>query len=383
MKFIFVAVLASMSLLLPAQGVHFSEWKNVIRSCKFSEEIKLQASNNNLDLVKYKDKYYLAFRTAPTHFASKKVWLYVVSSTDLQNWEFEKGINLNSDVREPRWYTYHDTLFLMFFQGGQDLFHFEPKCIYSAFTTGNKAWSELIDNGLYGYVPWRIHERNDTLYLSAYYGVNLYQNSHHGDLRLFTSTDGIIWNTLADEPQVTVKGAEEGEFVFDKQGNLWAVIRLEGSGSMVAYADKGNLKNWKLFPSKYKYDSSFLFEHNDDIYLLSRRNLDGEADKSPLWMKPGTRRNLNIIRYSVTRKTTALFKLNKKEMKMDFVKDMVGTGDNAYPALVNNGSGKFVVMNYSSDLKHKKRNWLSGQLGKTFIYLAEMTIDETQASPKQ
>ena len=113
-----------------SQEIKFDDWKNLTTSGKLPAQCKIQHSNNNLDLVKFHDKFYLAFRTAPTHFASKKVVLYVVSSTDLENWNYETEIKLDCDIREPRFAVYRDTLNLYFFRGGTHLFKFEPKEIF-------------------------------------------------------------------------------------------------------------------------------------------------------------------------------------------------------------------------------------------------------------
>src|SRR3954470_11826665 len=97
----FLFILSSSHYLL-AQQVQFDEWKNITTSGKLPPQVKIQHSNNNLDLVRFNGKYFFAFRTAPNHFASKKAVLYVVSSTDLETWDYETEIKLASDLREPR-----------------------------------------------------------------------------------------------------------------------------------------------------------------------------------------------------------------------------------------------------------------------------------------
>ena len=51
--------------------------------------VELADASNNLDVVRHQGRSYLAFRTAPTHFASRNVRLYVVSSADERNWRLE------------------------------------------------------------------------------------------------------------------------------------------------------------------------------------------------------------------------------------------------------------------------------------------------------
>ena len=77
--------------------------KQLIPSDKLPKNIVCQKANNNLDLVKYHGKYYVAWRTAPSHFASAKTMLYVISSTDMEQWNYETEFHLGADMREPAW----------------------------------------------------------------------------------------------------------------------------------------------------------------------------------------------------------------------------------------------------------------------------------------
>jgi hypothetical protein len=359
-----------------SQSVKFDEWKNLTSSGKLPKECKIQHSNNNLDLVKYHGKYYLAFRTAPVHFPSGKTVMYVISSTDLDNWKYETEINLHCDLREPKFAVYHDTLNLYCFTGAKSMFKFDPREILQIRTTGDSKWTTPASVHLDGFVPWRIRERNDTLYLSAYYGKHLYGKSHQSNLRLFASTDAANWQPITEQPQVDIFSAEEGEFIFDKAGDLYATVRLEGSGALVCSADKTAIGNWKKVRTKTKYDSALFFANNDDLYLISRRNLDGDIDKVKNRKNEKQGRARNLIRYSITRKVTSLFKLNKKDLTLSLVSDFPTTGDNAFPGITQVDSNTYVVMNYSSDYNKRKKNWIQGQLGKTYIYYTTLRFQQ-------
>lgn len=351
-----------------SQQIKYDDWQNLTTSGKLPAQCNIQHSNNNLDVVKYQGRYYLAFRTAPSHFASKKAVLYVVSSADLESWQYETEFALQRDVREPRFAVYHDTLNLYFFTGGTRPMRFEPNEVLLTRKAGTGNWSAQQSVNLDGFVPWRLRTRNDTLYLSAYYGRGLYKGTHHSNLRLFTSTNGTNWHTLSTEPQVDILNAEEGEFIFDKKGNMYATVRLEGTGALVCKAPAGNLSQWQQRRTKAKYDSALLFEHNDDVYLISRRNIDGDIDKVKNRKNDKQGRVRNLIRYSITRKVTALYKFDKDSLTVTPVIDFPSTGDNAYAGIEQIDANTYVVMNYSSDITRKKKNWIRGQLGKTYIY---------------
>lgn len=376
-SFLFIFVSFCFFLWIPklfAGNFSYTELKQVIPNEFLPKEVKALNANNNLDAICYQDEYYLAFRTAPSHFASKKAKIYIIKSPDNINWHFEDSIVLHTDLRECRFFELNGKLFMCFFKAGTKWYKFEPKELYMGERIGEQNWEWKGIGGLDGYVPWRVRVLNDTAYLSAYYGKGLYQNSHAGDLRLFLSTNGYNWAPISEETQVNLPNAEEGAFIFDKNGELWANIRMESSGSAIAHASKGNYANWNLFPSKYKYDSAILFECMDEIYMIARRNMDGLFDRAPGFLPQNWRRLINLARFSLTKKVTALFKLNKSLMEWEAILDFPSTGDNAFPALIQLSDTEWYLYNYSSDITGNAKNWISGQIGKTFIYSTKLTF---------
>ncbi len=353
-----------------AQNITFDDWKKFSDPAIMPAEVILQNSCNNLDIIKFKDRYYNAFRTAPTHFASKKTRMYIISSADFKKWDFEYEINTESDLREPRFAIWHDSLYFYCFKGGTKRFKFEPKELFVMATIGNNHWTSPASTGMDGYVPWRLRIKGGKLLLSAYYGKNLYNNKHQSELRLFSSADGRHFKPISKEPQINVKTAEEGEFIFDSIGTLYSVVRLEGYGALICKASKDSIDKWHHVKSKYKYDSSLLFEHKNDIYLISRRNLDGPCDRSKEGKKP--HRVYNLVRYSLTKKRTSLFKLNKNDLSLTHILDFPSTGDCSFPGIQKLNDTDYLVMNYSSDISKKERIWLRGQEGKTYLYWSVM-----------
>ncbi len=305
-----------------------------------SQTLLFQKSNNNVDIAEFNGEYYIGLRTAPTHFASKKTKLLVFKSKDLNKFELDTIINLSSDIREPRFCVYNKKIFLYFFQGGTKALKFESKKIWLISKSSNSGWSSLTDIHLDGYVPWRVRNVNDKLLLSAYYGKNLYNSKHKSDLRLFESSDGIKWQPISEKPQCDLEFAEEGEFVIDRDSVLWGTIRFEGFGGALVKAEKNNWSNWNIVKTDYKYYSALLFERENEVYLISRRNVDGKANR----FKSRTR---NLLRYSFTKKCTALFQINKEKMCIEHVFDFPSTVDNAYAGIVQTAKNEYAVVNYS------------------------------------
>ena len=53
--------------------------------------ISPQTSNNNLDVAWFSGRVFVAFRTAPSHFAGTETVLYVMSTADWSTWRMEEG----------------------------------------------------------------------------------------------------------------------------------------------------------------------------------------------------------------------------------------------------------------------------------------------------
>lgn len=357
-----------------SQNITISEPTILVPSSLVPQTMKLGKSNNNCDVVWHENKYYVAFRTASHHFPNAKAKLYIMSSADMKQWQEEYCIVLGTDVREPRFLSFNNTLFLYFFEGSKSPFRFDPKHVWMAEKT-DSGWKQNIVEGMDGFVPWRLKIYDNDVLLSAYWGKGLYSN-HKGELRLFRSADGRNWTAISEQAQVSVSGAEEGEFEFDEEGNLWACVRLEGEGALICYADKNNLHEWKTFSSKKKYDSSCMFRHGEYIYLLARRSLDGNISKLPKWLPHDIVRTYNLTRYSFTPKTTALYRLNTTTRDFDWLLDIPGCGDNAFPAIAPSGENQYYILNYSNNFENPDQSWFFGQLGKTFIYYITMTFSE-------
>lgn len=342
----------------------------LIPSNLLPENIVCNKSNNNVDIIQFNQRYYVAWRTARNHFPDKQASIYIISSDDFIHWKFEHTIKLGADVREPRFMVLKNHLYFYCFEGSKNMTSFNPRHVWIS-RMEHQHWKDTIAPELDGYVPWRIKHVNSKTYLSAYWGKNLYGN-HQAQLRLFETTNGIHWKPISPEPQISLTGSEEGEFEFDESGNLWCIVRLEGEGAMLCYADKDSLDQWHMYRTKKKYDSSCMFRHKNKIYLIARRNLDGNASKLPIWLPDGIKRSYNLIRYSFTPKTTSLYLLNEIEKDFDWVMDLPGCGDNAFPAIVPINENEYYVLNYTNDLSNPDITWFNGQFQNTFIYYVKM-----------
>ncbi|MCS7085430.1 MAG: hypothetical protein NZ534_05065 [Bacteroidia bacterium] len=338
-------------------------------------------AHNNVDLIRYNGRYYMAYRTAAFHFPSHLARINVLSSDDGKNWQCEFGFRTGKDLREPRFLEINGRLFLYFFEGSESMWKFRPGKIYA--TELDKHWTdprplepELFD----GYVPWRFRVKDGTAYMSAYKGGDVYKIKGGGQkchVRLFQSQDGVRWRACSDTPEFDRRWAEEGEIIFDREGNLWGTVRLEAKGGALVWTENGNTSLWKSKFLPRKYDSALLFDHGEHILLIARRHLaqDGVFMKRARLVPRKMRNWFSLICYSFSRKRTAIYKIDKQNKDVVFLCDLPSRGDTAFAGVAPISAGRYLVANYSNDVDGADWPWIVGQLKPTQIYTFELTIE--------
>jgi hypothetical protein len=278
-------------------AVRVTETRRVVPSPGLPPGVALGASNNNLDAVRHSDgRVYLAFRTAPHHFANPHTAIYVVRSHDEREWELEARFAAGTDLREPRLLSLGERLFLYVSRLGSDPLAFEPQGMAMAERSGEGKWSDLAPMGPPGIMGWRVRKLGDVPVILVYSGGETIYNMERPRLRveLWKSEDGRRWEPFDPErPVVYEGGGSEADCVLGDDGTLYGVIRNEagdarGWGSLVCHAPAGELARWSCRADRRKYDSPFAFWHDGEAYLVARRNLrgGGEYDLEPGELQP-------------------------------------------------------------------------------------------------
>lgn len=362
----------------------FSEILWIVPSVHLPPDVKFQNSNNNVSACIFNKRLYMAFRTGPFHFASKKTGMYIISTNDFKRWKKEFEIFNGRDIREPYLTVINDTLHFYFFSSGTKMTTFKPERINHYVLTEN-TWTRQPDVLEKTEVHWEIKKRYNKIYLTSYAGEHYKLKGESNLILNFKHTNDGYHFFPEDSGRIVYKGGvSECAFEFDREGNLWAVTRLEdgdtnGFGSQLAFAPKENLQKWTFFkpvdPNCYMSPKMFRFQ--DDIFLIARNQRGkkpfGKA-KNDISMK--RQRLKNWIGFSLTPKTTALYKINKITKKIEWIMDLPGNGDTAFPSVQRLNKNQFLVANYSSSVKFRRnRSWLSGQFGKTGIYIGILTFD--------
>ncbi|XYH93043.1 hypothetical protein ACMHYB_34955 [Sorangium sp. So ce1128] len=349
------------------------------------EGVETQQANNNLDITAHEGRYFLAFRTAPNHFASDKTELYVVSSADQERWTLETRIALGTDLREPRLLSYGGALYLYFAVLGKNPTKFEPQGTMFAVYEGPGRFSEPSwweDQP--GFIPWRLKAIGGVAYMIGYEGgESIYEpDGEPIEVKWLKSRDGLAWEPVVPgQPTVQVGGGSETDFVFQDDGSVIAVTRNEagdelGWGSKICRAEPERLGDWKCASDKRKYDSPLLFRRGAEIYLIGRRNLNetGNYDLDLDELPPAEQAQKYLVEYSFKPKRCSLWKVDPDALSVSFVLDLPSRGDTCFASALDAGEHEMTVYNYTSPLDSEDLDWFRAQGGPTIIYRATLYL---------
>jgi len=335
-------------------------------------------SNNNIAGVFHNERVYLAWRTAPLHFAGKDTRIHMVSSVDFgETWDFEATIFLGTDLREPMFLSLNGHLYFSFFQAGTNPVDFEPLGLWRMKQLRVGEWTEPELYGHEGEVVWEIIKENGTAYSQSYsgqYGLPG-DGTDLGQLNMFLnkSQDGITWEPVGSNNSTYFGGLTEVGFYFDLSGNIWGVARNEdgdesGWGSRTFFASHDDLSVWNFVEDEsnpWIYESPKMFRHGSELYLVARTDPDG-----PFWSKDNPILNIlpawehhlaDLASFSLRQHGTGIWHLDRETGLLIPVLELTGCGDTAFPSIIRLSLHQYLILNYSSPPDDCPPNWIAGQ----------------------
>lgn len=344
-------------------------------------QVVVDQANNNLDVAIYDGRTFLAFRTAPNHFASTETVMYVVSSVDQATWEFEGEFALGTDVREPQLVPWEGELYLYFAVLGTDPTDFEPVGTRYSKYLGPGQWSAVQSYPVDTFIAWRIKELDGTLYMTGYSGgENIYDPDDPEPIQLhfLQSQDATSWSGVASYGSVVQEGGgSESDFVWLSDGRGIAVIRNEagdedGFGSKICEISASDPGDWSCVSDARKYDSPNVFLRGDDeVWMLARRNLTEDGAYDLGYSGDLEEQYLDYqLAYWQERKRCTLWRVDTESLAVSPVIDLPSAGDTCFPEILpaDTNGHSFVVYNYSNDPEGEDYIWVDGQLKPTQIY---------------
>ncbi len=305
------------------------------------------------DLIKWKDKFWLTFRSCPDgHMVFPTSKIIVLSSPDTKEWKEEYSFSVpKRDVRDPHFLKFKGKLFIYtgtWYSGEGELpreeYDLNKHLGYAAWSEDGKTWNGPRQlEGTYGHYIWKAASYDGKAYLcgrrkKAY-------SSGAGETKIVQSAvlesdDGLIWkfSSLFQENR-----GDETAFLFEKDGSLLAVSRTSGGAPAQLVRSKVPFSEWTRKDFPFYIGGPHLAKWGDRYLVGGRRN-----------SKDGPK--------------TGLYWLVGDELKSFAI--LPSGGDNSYPGFVAFDDKHGIVSWYSS---HEK----DGE-GKTItaIYMADLEIVE-------
>lgn len=353
--------------------------RQVVPSAGIPTETPPGNSNNNLDVARLGGRTWLAWRTAPNHFASTQTAMFVVSSEDERAWRFEARFAVGSDLREPRLLVLDGRLFLYVSRLGANPLAFEPQGVSVTERRADGTWTDLAPIYTPGFLTWRTRTERGTPYMVGYlHGENEYLfNGLPIDVELLTTTDGRAWRAVDPMHNPVYRGGgSEADFTLGDDGTLYAVIRNEagdetGWGSKVCRASSASVAAWTCRSDPRKYDSPLMFWHDGEAYLVARRNVT-ETGAYDLMYRDQSFVS-QVVQYQLDYrnhpKRCAIWRYVQGEDRIAFVMDLPSRGDTCFASILDGETpDEKVLYNYSSPIDGPDVVWWQGQQGETRIY---------------
>lgn len=307
------------------------------------------------DLVRWKGKFWLTFRSCPDgHMVFPTSSIRVLVSDDAQEWEEVHRFSVKRrDTRDPHFLVFDDKLFIYtgtWWSGDGELpredYNINQHLGYAVFTKDGKSWSEPQQlEGTYAHYIWRAATHEGKAYLCGRRKLN-YSEQEGGagapkvvQSAMLESDDGLIWrfHSLFQEDR-----GDETAFLFEEDGSLLAVSRSGGQPAQLVKAEKPWVeKTRKDFPD---YIGGPLLAKWGERYLVGGRRNTEVGPKTALYWLEGD----DLVKFT----------------------ELPSGGDNSYPGFVELDDGRGLVSWYSSHEKNDAGETI------TAIYLAELEIVE-------
>ena len=365
----------------PKPEIQFSPPRELHLECPQSSDGDYKCSQAFPDLAHYNGRFYLAFRAAPSHFPSLKSRILIYSSPDAAAWQLEHTIDDIRDLRDPHFLQFKGNLHLFYISLRRHIFNHQPDQIYYL-TLQPQGWSapQPISTSQAGF--WNVKTFNDTVYMSIYTrnGVEPGQKRAPRHFRFVASKDLRNWETVFDSPLTRERlrsyQTSEASFDFDPQGNIFGTIRSLIYPNLNFRIPVGHPDQWQVRVDRFKCDGPNLFRHNGRTFLVARRSLFYRLSSQPFRFIHRARTTLNVLRYSLSRKRTAIYSFDPVDLTIRHITDLPSHGDTGYSAIAPISENQYLLIYYSSDISMKKDlSWIRGQLRQTRLYASTLTVD--------
>ena len=321
------------------------------------------------DLIRFQDKFYLAFRSCPDgHMVYPTSWNIVLESDDAQTWRQVHHFRVpKRDLRDPHFLIFKEKLFVYvsaWYCGdsptAKEDYGFNKHLGYGCWSTDGSTWNEpIMLEGTYGHFIWRAAAHNGTAYLCGRRKREFVETPRNirSDVEgvMLESDDGLTWSKRA---LFQTTHGNEAAFLFEPDGSVLAVARFTLDNSQLCRS-KPPYSEWER-TDLHRFIGGPLLVKWGERYLVGGRNTSG-----PSW---GGHDLVGERKTTEPRPVTTLYWL--VDGKLCKCASLPSGGDNSYPGFVELSPTRGLISWYSSHEKDDPGNTM------TAIYLADLEIAE-------
>ncbi len=346
-----LALLLASSGLAPVEAGPAVRVENVRRAYHNGEH------NAFTDLVKWRGRIWLAFRSCPDgHMVFPTSSVRILSSEDGREWREEHRFSVPlRDVRDPHFLVFRDRLFVYtgtWYSGEGELpreqYDLNKHLGYGVSTADGKAWEAPRPlEGTYGHYIWRAAAREGVAYLCARRKAGHAEASAGAsrdgqagvEAALLESEDGLNWRfrSLVQETM-----GNETAFLFEDDGTLLALSRESREGARLSRS-KPPHERWQAQELDRFVGGPLLAHWGGRVLAGGRRNTEEGPRTALYWLEDG-----GLAPFA----------------------ELPSGGDNSYPGFVEMEGGRGLVSWYSSHEKDESGRPI------TAIYLADLAPAE-------
>ncbi|PWB50460.1 MAG: hypothetical protein C3F13_16035 [Anaerolineales bacterium] len=309
------------------------------------------------DLVVWRDMFWLAFVSSPSHFASRRSRIVLMCSSNARNWEQVSRLDGGGeDIRDPKLAVIHDRLTIYALLNRS--FDPQPYRTVHFDSADGESWSSFTVVGPAGWLLGKPKTVD---------GRTWFAPAHHlqkGAAQLLCSINGLDW-----QPVSTLRdggGADESAIDFLPDGHLQAVTRIEAgglsgsrrAGTLLSVAEPPYTRWTQVYSKVSRLDGPTLFSFAGKCYAVGRS-------------QPYTGDWLNGQGSIFARKRTSLYRLDGAGLT--WLADLPSTGDTAYAgtAILN---GK-VIISYYTNNPRRDLPWIIGMFSPTMVRVVSVPIE--------
>ncbi|MBN2593689.1 MAG: hypothetical protein JXA81_09300 [Sedimentisphaerales bacterium] len=306
------------------------------------------------DLIRFKDNFYLTFRSCPDgHMVHPTSSIIILSSTDTKQWKQVHQFGVEKrDTRDPHFLVFKGRLFVYtgtWYSGETKLksedYDLNKHLGYAAWTEDGLKWhSPIMLEGTFGHYIWRANTFGGKAYLCGRRKKN-FADAPRGkgsivESAMLESDAGLIWRTRALFQETC---GDETAFLFEQDGSIVAIGR-RGSNKAQLLKSKPPYRQWQRIELDRYIGGPLLARWGGRYIVGGRKNTDDRGPKTSMcWLV---------------------------DDQLHEFAELPSGGDNSYPGFIEI-SPKYAVMSWYSS--HEKD---AGGKTITAIYMADMEIVE-------